>query len=626
MTIYVDTTELVDGDGTQPTPYNTLTSVPSFDGEPVLIKRGSNENLAGTIFMGVDLPLIMVGAYGDVADPLPILSAWKNDLVSGSWIEISPNVWLFTFSDSAFNEPFLLGTNTLENFGIRKRFVENPQIQVAVAAVIVGNPTQIQAFPHGVEDGQYVYLSEIVNTGAGPDINGYFQVTLVNVNIFTINVDTTGGGPYTGGRILPMDHANLPSADGEWDNWKGAAGHSAALILYAVGNPDTYYSDVFYARSNDAPFTFFRNTGVVEFTELDFAYCSRPWSPGTGSGSVSTNGSVWAHECIFRESYYGPYVLSPTSSPQFWSDGTLVEYNHIYNIRATGILGGDFMINSHIHHNLVHDCCLSVSNGGVYFGNNFSPVGEENYIYLNEIHDVIAGNYWPTDGGGIMLDSDCDNCIVAWNYLHDMELALKDNTASNPVWTGNLVAHCDLGLVIGDSEGKLGIDVKATDNVFAFCGNDLIQNSGIINKDRVVSVNSAAGDDTSVVDLKNNIFVGSDDTVSIGIAIASNFALSESVLIEDHNCFHALSVKMILNGVDVSTTIDATDVTGDPLFIDDASDYNLQVLSPCRDVGVNHWGNKPRASGYYGEPKPDVKGTIDIGFQSTWNLKHPFNK
>ncbi|MBT8448515.1 MAG: hypothetical protein KJO69_02440, partial [Gammaproteobacteria bacterium] len=453
-----------------------------------------------------------------------------------------------------------------------------------ITTVTVGSPTSFLATAHGLSDGQYVWLSEITG-GTDIDLNGYYPITRTDANNFTIAVNTTGQAAYSNGRSLEMLNENIPSANGEWDEWQGVSGHSAALFIYAESDPATYYSNIYYVRWFSAPLIFYRTTGTIEISGINFRYCSMPFNLGLGAGSSSTAGALWMHDCVCNDNYYGIYATAPETGTQFWWDGLVIEDNHVYRSRATGIAGADYMKNSIIQRNLIHDVCRSYSDGGVYFGNCYAPVGSENKIQLNEIYNINEGLYWPTDGACILMDSKTAGIKIRSNFVYNSETGLGDNSSRNNVWSSNIVVNCDYGIKVSDSESGLArsMNLKYFNNTLVNCGADNYTNSELAGKNRAIRINCFAGDATAVVELGNNIIVGADISSTYGISVEQQFIAAGATYTEYNNCVYNCLYELVENLIDASSSLDSTDITVDPLL--QPSTYKLLSGSPCRHAG-----------------------------------------
>lgn len=124
-----------------------------------------------------------------------------------------------------------------------------------------------------------------------------------------------------------------------------------------------------------------------------------------------------------------------------------------------------------------------------------------------------------------------------------------------------------------------------------------------------------------VGDVQGNIFSNND----YGIRVISNGPDASLPTTEKYNCFYNNATEDI-DDDGTPVTIDDTSISGDPKFVDAASeDYNLQSTSPCIGVGPpKWWGNGPRPASLSGEPLPDTE--IDMGaYQSSHSANHPKN-
>ena len=86
------------------------------------------------------------------------------------------------------------------NMSLTSRYVETiitPPATVAITSSGTGEPTLITSAAHGLTTGQVVTIAG--HTGATPDINGLWPVTVLSSTTFTIPASVTVGG--TGGTI-----------------------------------------------------------------------------------------------------------------------------------------------------------------------------------------------------------------------------------------------------------------------------------------------------------------------------------------------------------------------------------------------------------------------------------------
>ncbi len=153
--------------------------------------------------------------------------------------------------------------------------------------------------------------------------------------------------------------------------------------------------------------------------------------------------------------------------------------NHIhdcgkFDFEAVGILIG-FARGTLVEHNLIHDLYYTGISAGWNWG--YAPAtGGENRIGFNHIYNI--GKKVMSDMGGIYLMGVQPGTRVYNNLVHDVSsryyggwALYADAGSSNQIWERNVCYDCDCNAF----HQNYGRENTVRDNVFAFCGEELLR-------------------------------------------------------------------------------------------------------------------------------------------------------
>lgn len=259
-------------------------------------------------------------------------------------------------------------------------------------------------------------------------------------------------------------------------------------------------------------------------------------------GSAGATWNLDIHDCYALNAPAGSVHI-------FDADSGLFNQGRIYNNR---FVGGNF----------------SRPNGAIYIqADNFS-------IYGNDVSGCAqATRRMPWDGGGIYIEEGSNNCRVYGNYLHDMPLALIDNSGQSNCYYANVVENCAAGIWVTDVGFKNDMKLSYYNNthVLNLRGGDTSMSA---RKNMLFSYYS--GTPPQEFRVKNNICIQQYEA-----AVAMEFPNTAVVSVEN-NCIHgAATIAKKANGTTQATT---GTITSDPLL---SGTLSLRSNSPCIRTGVS---------------------------------------
>ena len=383
---------------------------------------------------------------------------------------------------------------------------------------------------------------------------------------------------------------------------------------YMVIIDNVMYTQVETLGEVNNPNTFFINTSSTP----DKIYVYLTVDPDLKKAEVSArNFGIIIHRKAYikieglnlRNAAHSGMFFYGDANGQF-SGFSLVESCNFYQNRITGVAFCDGYSNS-----IVQNSTSEYNGNGFYSLSNLGTYGSDNNIFRKCVsrHNICYRVGTWTDGHGFGI-FDSDGCIVEfseseddtggivcdangnkndvtyrYNYIHDTKantsgLGIGQSIPSGTVHLayGNLIVNTGVG---GDSYG-INVGRYRDGQVYLF-NNTIYQDGDIKHSGGGIKMASS----TNVKMQNNIIYSNSDDTHILVIVGDAGFA-------SDYNLFYSPNDPtniFSLNGINYHTLIawqsissqDANSIYGNPLFINEASNWMLQPGSPAINAGIN---------------------------------------
>jgi hypothetical protein len=435
----------------------------------------------------------------------------------------------------------------------------------------------------------YTTAVNIINVGGSP----YILVLYGTEDVFAEAGTTVTGGFSMSGTTLTIN--------------SGASNPTTTYERVRVG-----YIPVFHNLSDSFNT---RDGRVFEGIECKYASMLSMYQCTTSTLNPTDNK---VNNCTITKCGTGVYAKAAPSASSTLKVDTY--NNEISEISLAGVyLDGENVKNSTVDYNNVSYCNQSNgSNGGITV-NGFNGAGsaQNNIIEFNNVSNCPhgRGDTNTFDGSGIYVESGASENIVRDNSVSYCHVAIQDNSGEQNEHSYNAVDYCDLMLTVSDAEARGNIDLTIRNNTAKNATYDQLEYDSATTSQLTAII---AIKPTGTYNVVENILTGADGTTGDGVMYDT--AAGSTVTFE-RNCFD-VNGGDVVNDARTPQSISGTNlVDTDPVF---ATGTELATSSPCRTIGVKHWGEAPRPSGASGEPFPDLD--IDIGAnQSLFSSDHPAN-
>jgi uncharacterized repeat protein (TIGR02059 family) len=433
-------------------------------------------------------------------------------------------------------------------------------------------------------------------TGAKPIFNGADIKTgwvntynNINLNIWgTVSPNaTTTRAMVILDNIIYSETATLAELTSANKYWIKTASTPDSLYVYSTTDPDALTAEVskrdYGIYAPDA-----NNIKYVNFTYLDIRYAGTTGLGLYGTEDSQTDGYCIVDSCNFYANRLHSCVAYDGHSNDIFRNSTAT-----YN-------GNGFY--SWVSDNLTISNCSSAHNisyliaPGTTDGHGYGLYDSDNCIVQNcESYD---------DGDGIVIDanSNGNGATIRYNEIHDSKTGTTGISVSRLGTGATIEVYYNLIVNCGGATGS----GSSFDSWIANTGQVLVYNNTMYN-------NSSNGGNSTVmlaygdnVVLKNNIIVS-----EFGNWKFAYYVNDGKLATSDYNQFYSTGVNAnwfsyygtaysSLANWQAGVSQDANSQSGDPLFVNKASNWTLQAGSPC----IN-------------------KGTVIIGIPQTDILGHP---
>lgn len=240
---------------------------------------------------------------------------------------------------------------------------------------------------------------------------------------------------------------------------------SRAIVLWAPAgvNPVDYYGEV--VISPQATGAIGLSAGRHWITVQDIAFTETGCGVLMYSNNAEQTGYV-VRRCRMKT---GGALVTMNADAGGALRGWVLD-NDVEDFGAIGIhvntgSAGQGLISAEIAYNRIRDGVRGWAQGGIYLqGRN---TARESVVQVH--HNDISFCRWGTrdkayDGCGIYAETGSDGALIFNNVIHDMFMAMQDNSGRRNYWIGNLVYNVRRGIRISDQSNNGLCDCRMYNN------------------------------------------------------------------------------------------------------------------------------------------------------------------
>jgi hypothetical protein len=370
--------------------------------------------------------------------------------------------------------------------------------------------------------------------------------------------------------ITDVTAGNAPSANYEFDWFKGTGSQANRLIVHSVGNPVTNFGAVYWAEeSYDRVFDIFECDNIT-FKNIHFRHACVGMRVRNNTASSTNTGPI-VNNCDFENCSIGVHI-NTDSSTKYISDWT------IQNCTFTDIGNSGVFLQYGAIEGSIEGCTflrngIADSAGGIY--SRYHTYDTTIQIYNNNFIDCKAGRYWPYDGGGVETDASTKNIEIYNNYFTKCMYAWKDNSGYSNTFRNNVVIDC-------------GVLTHVTDSVPHNNSKPIVENNTALD----LTIDNTYNDDNTytpkaAIDLPSGIIAGTRVVNNICTGPGTDagvlrYDADVADLEENYNCFYNFTNAVIDESSNAETAGTGT-ITSNPLIDDNGSPAST---SPCLNAGT----------------------------------------
>ena len=349
-----------------------------------------------------------------------------------------------------------------------------------------------------------------------------------NVRYWTANTTT----------VTDVTAGNVPSAQYEFDFFRGSGADKTLIGVYSENNPVTDYTEIHYATDNNHRGIDILNQEYITINGGDFSKCGEAIRLRNTVNSTTLQGIII--DGVSFENVSTGIMTSAVGTARYYED-VEIKNSSFTDCARTGIYLRSGVLGSNVYSNTFTRAGWARSQGGIYTAGT-GTVGNPHNIYLNTFSGCYSGRYWASDGGGVDTDAGTNYVSQYRNRYIDCWQAWHDNSGGKNEFYTNVLSGCSMISQHTDSGANNALELLIVANVAASCTADDTHNDSAQDLGSILKVGNLTCGASGVV-VKNNLITGAAGTEDA--LMRHDNLVSSNDWHEDYNCIWNVSNEVV---------------------------------------------------------------------------------